>query len=103
MSQADRQKWNDKYAAGFPMPREPAAVLVGLDRFLPRRGRALDVAGGAGRHGIWLAQRGLDVTIADISAPAWHWPATRPPLPESESTRWKPTWSSIRFPPGRGT
>jgi SAM-dependent methyltransferase len=41
---------------------------VGLDRYLPRRGRALDVAGGAGRHGIWLAQRGLDVTIADISA-----------------------------------
>ncbi len=51
------------------MPREPAAVLVGLDRWLPRRGLALDVAGGAGRHGIWLAQRGLDVTIADISAP----------------------------------
>jgi SAM-dependent methyltransferase len=69
MSQQDREKWNAKYAEGFPMPREPAAVLVGLDRWLPRRGRALDVAGGAGRHGIWLAQRGLDVTIADISAP----------------------------------
>jgi tellurite methyltransferase len=68
MSQLDREKWNEKYAAGFPMPREPAAVLVGLDRYLPRRGKALDVAGGAGRHGIWLAQRGLDVTIADISA-----------------------------------
>lgn len=50
------------------MPREPATVLVGLDRYLPRHGRGLDVAGGAGRHGIWLAERGLDVTIADISA-----------------------------------
>src|SRR5262249_12846260 len=30
-------------------------------------GRALDVAGGAGRHALWLAQRGLDVTLADIS------------------------------------
>jgi tellurite methyltransferase len=67
MSQYDREKWNEKYAAGLPMPREPAAVLVGLDPYLPLRGRALDVAGGAGRHGIWLAQRGLDVTIADIS------------------------------------
>jgi SAM-dependent methyltransferase len=67
MSQFDREKWNAKYAAGLPMPREPAGVLVGLDRYLPRSGRALDVAGGAGRHGIWLAQRGLDVTIADIS------------------------------------
>ncbi len=69
MSHRDREKWNAKYTAGLPMPREPAAVLVGLERFLPRSGRALDVAGGAGRHGIWLAKRGLDVTIADISAP----------------------------------
>ena len=69
MSEHDREKWNAKYEAGFPMPREPAAVLVKLEPWLPRRGRALDVAGGAGRHGIWLAQRGLDVTIADISAP----------------------------------
>jgi SAM-dependent methyltransferase len=69
MSHQDREKWNAKYTAGFPMPREPAAVLVGIDRFLPQRGRALDVAGGAGRHAIWLARRGLDVTIADISAP----------------------------------
>jgi SAM-dependent methyltransferase len=27
----------------------------------------LDVAGGAGRHAIWLAKRGLDVTLADVS------------------------------------
>ena len=68
MSQFDRDKWNAKHAVGLAMPREPAAVFVGLDPHLPRRGRALDVAGGAGRHGIWLAQRGLDVTIADISS-----------------------------------
>ena len=34
---------------------------------MPRAGRAIDLAGGTGRHGIWLAERGLDVTIADIS------------------------------------
>jgi len=68
MPEYDRDKWNAKYADADFAPREPSAVLVGLDRLLPRRGRALDVAGGGGRHGIWLARRGLDVTVADISA-----------------------------------
>ncbi len=34
---------------------------------VPRAGRALDVAGGSGRHAVWLAQRGLDVTLVDVS------------------------------------
>ena len=68
MSQADRDKWNAKYADAEFAPRQPSAGLVGLDRFLPRKGRAIDVAGGGGRHGIWLAKRGLDVTIADVSS-----------------------------------
>jgi hypothetical protein len=68
MSDFDRQKWNAKYADASFAPREPSAGLVALASFLPRCGRALEVAGGAGRHSIWLASRGLDVTIADISA-----------------------------------
>jgi len=67
MSDFDRNKWNAKYAAGEMASREPSAVLLSLERYLPQRGRAIDVAGGTGRHGIWLAQHGLDVTIADIS------------------------------------
>src|SRR4029450_9992686 len=67
MSLADRQKWDAKYAAADAAPREPSAVLVGLADYLPEHGRALEIAGGAGRNAIWLAQRGLDVTIADIS------------------------------------
>ena len=66
MSDADRKKWDAKYAAGAA-PTEPSLLLTQLDNFLPSRGRALDVAGGAGRHAIWLARRGLDVTLADIS------------------------------------
>lgn len=46
---------------------EPSSFLTGLDDLLPRRGRALDVAGGSGRHALWLAARGLDVTITDVS------------------------------------
>jgi hypothetical protein len=68
MSDFDRQKWNAKYSDAEFAPREPSAGLVALESFLPRRGRALEVAGGAGRHSIWMAGRGLDVTIADISA-----------------------------------
>jgi len=67
MSAADRQKWDSKYSAADAAPREPSAVLISLADYLPSRGRALDVAGGAGRNGIWLANRGLDVTIADVS------------------------------------
>ena len=34
---------------------------------LPTRGRALDIAGGAGANAVWLASQGWDVTLADIS------------------------------------
>jgi len=68
MSDADRQKWDTKYAVADAAQREPSAVLLGLSPMLPSRGHALDVAGGGGRHSIWLAQRGMSVTLADISA-----------------------------------
>ena len=45
----------------------PSAWVVSLDPVLPRTGRALDVAGGAGRHARWMARRGLDVTMLDVS------------------------------------
>jgi len=67
MSTADRTKWDSKYAASDAAPREPSAVLLSLTEYLPTSGRALDIAGGAGRNAIWLAERGLDVTLADIS------------------------------------
>jgi SAM-dependent methyltransferase len=35
---------------------------------MPQQGTALDLGGGAGRNAIWLAQRGLAVSIWDISA-----------------------------------
>jgi ubiquinone/menaquinone biosynthesis C-methylase UbiE len=68
MSVADRNKWNAKYGGPETAPSKPSAVLVQLAPYLPTRGRALDIAGGAGRNAIWLAGRGLDVTIADVSS-----------------------------------
>jgi SAM-dependent methyltransferase len=67
MPEFDRTKWDAKYADPEFAARAPSAVLLSLEKFLPRQGRAIDVAGGAGRNAIWLAQRGLDVTIADVS------------------------------------
>jgi SAM-dependent methyltransferase len=67
VSEADRDKWDCKYSSPDNAPREPSQVLIGLERYLPRGGTALELAGGAGRNAIWLASRGLDVTIWDIS------------------------------------
>jgi SAM-dependent methyltransferase len=66
MAAGDRERWNARYAAEQETPA-PTPFIVSLDAMLPRRGRALDVAGGSGRNALWLARRGLDVTLADVS------------------------------------
>lgn len=70
MSDADRERWDARYREEGPCarrPSSPSSLITALDDLLPRRGRALDVAGGAGRHAVWLAGRGLDVTLVDVS------------------------------------
>ena len=68
MSEFDRQKWEARYSGGRGYGREPDPFLSEIAHLLPQAGKALDVAGGTGRHARWLAARGLDVTLADISA-----------------------------------
>ena len=60
-------RWDARYAAG-DAPTEPSAFVVSQGDRLPSAGTALDVAGGAGRHAVWLARSGLDVTVVDVSA-----------------------------------
>jgi tellurite methyltransferase len=67
MSAADRTTWDERWSDPERGRPEPSALVTSLDDLLPARGRALDLAGGAGRHAVWLAQRGLDVTCADVS------------------------------------
>ncbi len=43
----------------------PSDWLLAHEALLPRSGTALDVACGAGRHAVWLAQRGLRVRAVD--------------------------------------
>ena len=52
MSDYDREKWNAKYARGEDAAGEPSRALLAIERLLPRSGRAIDVAGGAGRHAV---------------------------------------------------
>lgn len=69
MAEDDAARWDRRYREGSP-PGEPAAFLVEHASLLPPRGRALDVAGGGGRNALWLAERGLSVTLVDRSAEA---------------------------------
>jgi len=70
MSVADRIKWDERYRAGAYAEREhPSALLAEWELRLPR-GRALDVACGAGRNSLFLAATGRRVDAVDISAVA---------------------------------
>lgn len=58
--------WDERYRAGEHATAEPSRLLVSVAEAL-KPGRALDVACGAGRHSIFLAQRGWNVTAVDSS------------------------------------
>ena len=62
----DRDRWNARYQEEEGIPA-PSPFVLAQDARLPRRGRALDVGGGSGRHALWLARRGLEVTLVDVS------------------------------------
>jgi 2-polyprenyl-3-methyl-5-hydroxy-6-metoxy-1,4-benzoquinol methylase len=60
--------WNSRYAEpGYAYGTEPNAFLVSQKKYLKPGGKALAVADGEGRNGVWLAQQGLDVLSVDAS------------------------------------
>jgi 2-polyprenyl-3-methyl-5-hydroxy-6-metoxy-1,4-benzoquinol methylase len=61
-----RARWDARYRTGAGAT-DPSSFLLSLEHVLPRSGRALDIAAGRGRHAVWLAGRGLDVTAVDVS------------------------------------
>jgi SAM-dependent methyltransferase len=61
--------WDERYR-GKPAAVEPSELLVAFAEHLPARGRALDVACGAGRNSVFLAERGLWVVAVDASRQA---------------------------------
>ena len=69
MSELDR--WEARFAApGYAFGKEPAAFLKAQAHRLPASGKALSIADGEGRNGVWLAERGLDVLAIDFSPTA---------------------------------
>jgi tellurite methyltransferase len=72
MKEDARIEWNQRYDQGSHASLDPDPFFVRAYReFVEPRfkyvGRALDLAGGLGRHALYLAERGWLVTLMDIS------------------------------------
>src|SRR3954447_6523815 len=71
-----RDAWNRRYLENPSLYFEPDQFLLkAYDQYIqplfPKGGEALDVAGGLGRHAIWLAELRWKVTCVDISEVAF--------------------------------
>lgn len=61
--------WDTRFSEpGFAYGTEPNAFLVSQRKYLRAGIKALAVADGEGRNGVWLAQQGVDVLSVDASA-----------------------------------
>ena len=66
------ERWNQRYRQGSHSSRAPDPLLVAayeqfIQPLFPHGGRCLDLAGGIGRHALWLAQRSWQVTLVEGS------------------------------------
>jgi len=68
---SEYERWEDRYRVpDYVFGTEPNYFLVSCKALLPRSGKALAVADGEGRNGIWLAEQGLEVLSLDFSPSA---------------------------------
>ncbi len=66
-----REMWDGHYAEEhYIFGTEPNVFLASQKHLLKPGQRALSVADGEGRNGVWLAQQGLSVTSVEFSPPA---------------------------------
>lgn len=64
-------RWNERFKdPDYVFGTAPNAFLAGQAHLLRPGMRALVLADGEGRNGVWLAQQGLDVLSVDVSASA---------------------------------
>ena len=71
MTITEFERWEARYrGVEYAFGEEPNYFLASCKPLLPRSGRALAVADGEGRNGVWLAQQGLDVLSIDFSPSA---------------------------------
>jgi SAM-dependent methyltransferase len=65
---ATQAYWDERYQGeGYRFGETPNAFLVAQQARLEPGARALVIADGEGRNGVWLARQGLDVVTTDIS------------------------------------
>jgi SAM-dependent methyltransferase len=65
------ERWENRFAVpDYIFGTAPNAFLAANKHLLPKRGRALAIADGEGRNGVWLAEQGLDVLSIDFSPAA---------------------------------
>ena len=63
-------RWQGRYSVpDYIFGKGPNYFIASCKPLLPKSGKALAVADGEGRNGVWLAQQGLDVVSLDF-APA---------------------------------
>ena len=66
MGELDR--WQGRYAVPENIFAEkPNAFLASTKQLLPMKGRALAMADGEGRNGVWLAEQRLDALSVDFA------------------------------------
>ncbi|XVH33514.1 class I SAM-dependent methyltransferase (plasmid) [Haloferacaceae archaeon DSL9] len=76
MTDLDPQSYYDAFAENEweRLDRDPVTrfefenTLASLTDALPDSGRVLDAGAGSGRYAVWLAERGFDVELLDLSA-----------------------------------
>jgi len=71
-SEHQQSHWDRKYEQGLPSLERPDPFFISAfsqfaEHQFPSGGVALDLAGGIGRHALWLAMRKWQVTVVDIS------------------------------------
>lgn len=70
-SLSEFERWETRYAVpDYAFGKVPNYFLASCKALLPPSGRALAVADGEGRNGVWLAEQGLDVVSIDFSPSA---------------------------------
>ncbi len=71
MESSEHARWQGRYSAPeYLFGKAPNYFLASCKALLPKSGKALAVADGEARNGVWLAEQGLDVVSIDFSQAA---------------------------------
>ena len=76
-TEAERARWNERWGGLTDRELPASRWLQANAHHFPAGGRILDWAAGDGRNGLWLAEQGYRVTLADISEVALRTAAAR--------------------------